>query len=185
MNKKQLRKKAMENRKNIPEDIRNSIENILCMNLLHTDLWKQSDVIGVTIATENEWDTTLLIETAWKEHKTICVPRTIREENKLIFYRLDDFSQLKRSSYNILEPAENGQEIEKNAIDLLIVPGLLFDKNGYRIGYGGGYYDRFLMDFQNKTVSLASEKQLVDHLPAEAHDIPVQYLVTENGLLKT
>lgn len=185
MDKKQLRKEAIHRQKSLPKEKKKQIELVLTSNLLTSNLWKESHTIGVTVSMSFEWDTLRIMKSAWKNNKTICVPQAIKEGNKLLFYRLDRLNELERSGYGILEPTENFTKIEKNDIDLLIVPGLLFDRNGYRIGFGGGYYDRFLVGFQNKTVSLLSEEQLIDQVPKTAHDIPVQYLVTEKGLLKT
>ena len=88
-------------------------------------------------------------------------------------------------NFGISEPdTQKAKEIDKNQIDLLLVPGLIFTRDGYRIGFGGGYYDRFLTDFVQPTVSLASTKQLVDDFPVEPFDIPVNYLLTEEGFVK-
>lgn len=185
MLKPELRKLMTGFLKKLPEWEKRDIEKQILKNLLSSSLWKDARTIGVTVSQGFEWNTRPIIESGWAQGKTVCVPRCIPKEKKLVFYVLDDFGQLEKSFYNLLEPkTEETAKVEKPQIDLLIVPGLVFDKNGYRIGFGGGYYDRFLSDFPNKTVSLAHSSQIREDLPIGSHDIPVQHLITETGKIK-
>ncbi|RKQ18863.1 5-formyltetrahydrofolate cyclo-ligase [Oceanobacillus bengalensis] len=159
-------------------------------NLLHylttSESWNQSETIGITVSHGFEWNTKAIIEAGWKHGKIICVPKCFPKEKKMVFYKLEHFDQLEVVYYNLLEPKpEETMEIEKQEMDLLIVPGVVFDKEGYRIGFGGGYYDRFLTDFQNITVSLLHSIQRLEGLPVEAHDLAVNYLITEKGISMT
>lgn len=185
MLKSELRKAMTGFLKKMAEQEKKDIEEKILQNLLSSSLWKDARTIGVTVSQGFEWNTRPIIESGWKQGKTICVPKCVPKEKKLIFYELEDFGQLEKSYYNLLEPeTEKTTKVEKPQIDLLIVPGLVFDKNGYRVGFGGGYYDRFLMDFPNKTVSLAHSGQIRGDLPVDSHDIPVQHLITETGKIK-
>lgn len=98
---------------------------------------------------------------------------------------MTDWSQINKDGYfGLDEPdVKKTTPVKKDAIDLLIVPGLVFTKKGYRVGFGGGYYDRYLTDFTQPTVSLVHTKQFVEDFPIEPFDIPVQYLVTEKGII--
>lgn len=184
MDKTELRKNAISMLKSISEAERKNIEEKLTHNIVKSDVWKQSDVVGITISNGFEWNTKPIIETAWNEGKSICVPKCRPEERKLDFYRINTYEQLEVVYYNLLEPIpEETQKVDKGMIELLIVPGLLFDRNGFRIGFGGGYYDRFLSDFPNNRISLASNAQIVEGLPAEPFDIPVDSIITESGFL--
>lgn len=183
--KQTLRKQIIHKIKNLTNSQKKAIELKMYKHLFNSFLWNDAKVIGITSSTSIEWNTAPIIERAWEEMKIVSVPKTISEKKTLKFYRINSFKELKKGYGNILEPYDNKSNyIEKNNIDLLIVPGVVFDQFGYRIGYGGGYYDRFLVDFPNYTVSLVSRLQLVDSLPVEAHDIPVQHLITEEGLRK-
>lgn len=169
----------------LPEVRKKQIEKKLSRNLFNSKLWKKANVIGLTCSTEIEWNTMPIIQKAWSEGKGVAVPKTDSTKSTMKFYLIKNEGQLKVGYGNILEPIiELSRFIDKFEIDLLIVPGIVFDKYGYRIGFGGGYYDRFLTNFTNETVSLLSSKQLVDKLPIEKHDINVQYLITETGLYK-
>lgn len=185
MDKSQLRKDTLEQLKQMPETERQAMITKLTDQLIESNSWKQATTIGVTISQGLEWDTKPIIETAWGQGKTVCVPKCQPKEKGLVFYQFHTYEQLETVYYRLLEPKpEESKRLEKYQIDLLIVPGLLFDRKGFRIGFGGGYYDRFLHDFPNETLSLTSEQQLVEHLPAESFDIPVNHIITENGLVK-
>lgn len=163
-------------------ETRSNIERRLRENLFSTTAWQKANTIGVTISLGAEWDTSHIIEKGWQLGKKICVPKCYPEEKKLVFYELESFEQLEIGFYNLKEPnVEKTKEVEKDEIELLIVPGVVFDKEGYRIGFGGGYYDRFLVDFSNKTISLAWSGQVVASLPIEEHDIAVGHVITERG----
>ncbi|GGB29321.1 5-formyltetrahydrofolate cyclo-ligase [Virgibacillus dakarensis] len=183
MNKPELRQSIITYLKQLSTVEKQTIEKKLASYLITLDTWKQAKTVGITISQQLEWDTKPIIETAWEEGKTVCVPKCLPKEKKLIFYEFYTYNQLETVYYHLLEPKpDESIEVEKDNIDLLLVPGLLFDKKGYRIGFGGGYYDRFLSDFPNQTVSITSERQVVDQLPKESFDIPVSRILTENGL---
>src|SRR5699024_5815524 len=112
-------------------------------------------------------------------------PKCYPNDKALKFYKLTSYNELEVVYYRLQEPdPERTTYIHKNDIDLLIVPGLLYNKEGYRIGFGGGYYDRFLVDFPHMTVSLASQYHVMEKMPVEMHDISVDYVITEKGFMK-
>ncbi|WP_404453017.1 5-formyltetrahydrofolate cyclo-ligase [Virgibacillus necropolis] len=183
MDKPQLRNKAITYLKSLSDNEKQSIEEKITYQLIHSDIWKKASSIGITISQGFEWNTKAIIDAAWKEHKQVSVPKCNPVNKELIFYQLDSYDQLEVVYYNLKEPNPDiSQATDKDRIDLLIVPGLLFDSNGYRVGFGGGYYDRFLTDFPNSTISLVSNNQIVQELPKEKFDLPVKYIVTENGI---
>lgn len=185
MNKTELRKTTIMQLKNISDAERNVIEDKLLNNLLAYDGWKQARSIGVTVSNGFEWSTRPIIETAWKEHKVVYVPKCLPKMRKMDFYQIHTYDQLEIVYYNLLEPKPDAcKKVDKQNIDLLIVPGLLFDQQGYRVGFGGGYYDRYLADFPNHTVSLASANQVVRNVPAESFDIPVDTIITDKGSIR-
>lgn len=144
--------------------------------------WKNADTIGITISKMPEVDTYQIIRKAWEENKRIAVPKCIPETKTMVFRALTAFNELESVYYGLFEPiVELTKEVPKEEIDLMIVPGLGFTKEGYRIGFGGGYYDRYLQDYKGKTLSLAFSLQIVPSLPIEPHDIPVSKIITERG----
>ncbi|WP_099158509.1 5-formyltetrahydrofolate cyclo-ligase [Virgibacillus ndiopensis] len=184
LDKLQLRKSAIAKLKKIKENEKRAIEQKLKHYLTTSAAWENATTIGITVSQGFEWNTKPLIEEAWEQGKIVCVPKCEPKEKLLTFYQLKSYDQLEIVYYNLLEPKpKETKKVDKNDIDLLVVPGLVFAKNGIRIGFGGGYYDRYLTNFLNQTISLASIHQLVDSLPFESFDIPVNQLVTENGII--
>lgn len=184
MEKSQLRKQMAHTLQLIPLFKRKNIEDQLLNHLCAQNFWKNATIIGITISQDSEWNTRPIIEAAWQQGKKVCVPKCYPDKKKLSFYQIESYEQLEVVFYNLQEPIPNETTyIDKKHIELLIVPGLVFDQNGFRIGFGGGYYDRFLKDFTNPTVSLISKRQLVDRVPREHFDIPVQHIITEDGKL--
>lgn len=184
LEKEQLRASMRKKLESLTTEEKKLIEQNITEELLSSNLWKQSKIIGITISRHVEWNTSKIIKEAWDQGKVICVPKSYPKEHKMIFYKINSFEQVEKQYHDLLEPIPNKSErINKKQIDLLIVPGLLFDRNGFRIGFGGGYYDRFLTDFPNETLSLLSQLQLVDKIPTDAYDIPVKYLVVENEII--
>ena len=104
----------------------------------------------------------------------------------MTFREITSFSQLEVVYYGLQEPVEEQTSaVIHNEIDLLFVPGLSFETKGYRLGHGGGYYDRYLAQYQGETVSLAFPVQVVDEIPVEPFDIPVQKIVTNKWVIET
>lgn len=152
--------------------------------LFQSELWKEADIIGAYLSFGIEWDTRNIIAEAFRSGKRIVIPKTLPKTKMMDFYEITDKWEVKKGHFGIQEPIINETtQIHKDEIDLLIVPGLIFSEDGYRIGFGGGYYDRFLIDFVHPTVSLVSKKQLETTLPINEYDLPVNYLITEDGMI--
>lgn len=141
---------------------------------LASQLFKEAKVIGAYLPGTIECSLDLIFKTAWQKQKKVVAPRAYMK--KMFFYPLEENTEKVRSSFGILEPVAT-TEVLKETIDLLIVPGLIFNEAHYRIGFGGGYYDRFLQDFKGKTVSLVFPEQQGVFSP-ESFDIPIQELIT-------
>ena len=140
--------------------------------------WKQAETIGITVAVHPEPETKFIIEQAWIKGKRVAVPKCIPSSKKLDFRYITSFSELETVYFGLQEPVTTTEHATKEDISLLIVPGLAFTRKGYRLGFGGGYYDRFLSDYKGKLLSLAFELQLMEYLPIECHDIPVSKIIT-------
>jgi 5-formyltetrahydrofolate cyclo-ligase len=126
-----------------------------------------------------------LIRWGWGEGKRIAVPLCRPEKGELITCRIDGFDELERGHYGIREPKANLlRPISRGEIDAVVVPAVAFDRRGYRVGYGGGYYDRFLPEApQAAKIGVAFACQIVAAIPAGPHDVPVDRIVTEEGTI--
>lgn len=150
--------------------------------LYQSEEWIQSDCIAITISKDLEISTIPIIEQAWIEGKRVAVPKCHPHDKTMTFRFLFDFSQLEKVYNDLQEPIEAITEVAlKEELDLIIVPGIAYDRLGYRIGFGGGYYDRFLQNYSGKTISLLFEEQFYNQLPYESFDLPVQKLILPNG----
>jgi 5-formyltetrahydrofolate cyclo-ligase len=128
-----------------------------------------------------------LIRRGWDEGKRIVVPHCRPEWREMAACRIDAFDELEPGHYGIRAPkADFLRPIPKGEIDVVVVPAVAFDRRGYRVGYGGGYYDRFLPDVPRAaTIGAAFAAQIVPEIPAGPHDIPVGTIVTEAEVIVT
>ncbi|WP_281864312.1 5-formyltetrahydrofolate cyclo-ligase [Planomicrobium okeanokoites] len=150
--------------------------------LLKDEAFQQAEVIGLTISAFPEVDTHRLIEECWKAGKKTVVPKCEPLSRSMDFRNIDSFDQLETVYMKLQEPIiEQTEPVKPDQIDLLIVPGVVFSRDGYRIGFGGGYYDRYLTNYRGFTISLAFAAQIKEYVPVEGHDIPVQRICTEYG----
>ena len=148
--------------------------------LFRLSKFKKALTILFYVSYDNEVYTHEMIKECIEDKKNIIVPKSDKENRQLILSKLNSFEDLKPGSYDILEPKKDKvQEVSIHDIDLIIVPGVGFDKSGYRIGHGKGYYDNLLRDSANTLhIGLAFESQIVKKIPTETHDLPVQKIVT-------
>jgi len=154
--------------------------------------FRSAQTVMLYAAFRGEVDTGALMERVIAEGKTLVLPRSIRETRKLEPCRVQDpFAQLAPGSYGILEPVPGTETVPADRVDLVAVPGVAFDRRGNRLGYGAGYYDRFLRGYGDSSqgrrpvaAGLAFEFQIVDGLPSGEHDCPVDILITECGVLR-
>ena len=173
--KQELRKKYREIRNGITDVVRHNESKIICHRLTESSWYQETDVVFCYLSYGSELETNSLIQKALTDGKTVAVP--VIKENEMIFCRIYQDTEYRQNAYGISEPlAEEIVEPELFDSVLLILPGLCYDKNGGRIGYGGGYYDRYISKHTStakfQTVSLALSCQFYDgYIPMEEHDI--------------
>tara|TARA_Y100000310_G_C20594468_1_gene769770 strand:+ start:433 stop:1002 length:570 start_codon:yes stop_codon:yes gene_type:complete len=150
--------------------------------------FKKAKNIMLYVSFNNEVDTQEMIkELLINKEKNIVVPYVVKNNPILQLSELKNFNELAAKTFGILEPKENYiREFNHKKLDLIILPGIVFDQNGHRIGYGYGYYDRFLkkLDKKVKKIGIAFEFQLVDEIAEEKHDVPVDVIITERRVLR-
>ncbi|MDR2503717.1 MAG: 5-formyltetrahydrofolate cyclo-ligase [Deltaproteobacteria bacterium] len=194
-------------RRALPEEEAARLSVLLQRRVLDLVLWRQARGVGLYVSARGEAGTDLLLEAAWTEGKKVFLPRVIPDRvGEMVWAGCRGREQLKLGAYGLWEPDpaqcppalftnEAGQgEVERPPAasaalpwpELFLLPGLAFDRQGRRLGQGGGYYDRFLAGAKPAgvfTVGLAYTFQLVDALPAAHWDQPVQAVCTENGFI--
>jgi len=153
--------------------------------------FKKAKNIMFYVSFNNEADTIETIKELLKNKgenkKNIIVPYVEKNNPILQLSELKNFSDLEPKTFGIFEPKEcKIKKFDANKLDLVVVPGIVFDENGHRIGYGHGYYDRFLKKISSKAkkAGLAFDFQLIGKIPEEQHDIPVDFVITEKRIVK-
>ncbi len=156
----------------------------VAQRLFQDEDWIKASTVAITISKAPEVDTFQIIRKGWEQGKRIVVPKCEPKSRGLDFRELERFSQLESVYYGLFEPiVSDTMAVSTDEIDLVVVPGLAFTQNGYRLGFGGGYYDRFLANYQGNTISLAFEDQIVEEIPVESHDIPVRKIISSEGVI--
>ena len=178
--KSELRKQVLQEMKAIPRTQKVTLDLALTERFLQHPFYQEAKTIATYLSFPHEFQTQELIEQALKDGKKVLIPKTY-PKGRMDFVVYDP-QQLVKTSFGLLEPQGDLEVVDASQIDLIHVPGLAFTTEGYRIGYGGGYYDRYLKHFSGNTLSTVYPCQIRDFIP-EDHDIPVQeVLVDERNL---
>ena len=185
--KKEFRKKVINLRKEKDKDFIKHNSDIITDKLLNLDCIKNAKNIMLYLDFNNEVSTYSLIKKLLNLGKIVSSPITLKEERKLIPSQITDLKNgIQYGTYNIREPKpECSPAINIKDLDVVIVPAVAYDKNCYRLGYGGGFYDRFLENLRKDavTIGIAFDLQIFDEVPKEAHDAQLDYIVTESRIL--
>ena len=137
------------------------------------------------VSTASEVDTRTLIERALSDGKRVAVPYCIDGTRDLHFYLIGGLHELIPRTFGVLEPVpEKSRKLVDFSASMCIVPGLCFDRAGYRLGYGGGYYDRFLNKYGGISVGICHHQFLRQHLVRGRYDVACQYIITESGIIR-
>ena len=178
--KAELRKQVLQEMKAIPREQKQAIDQALTEGLLQHPFYQEANTIATYLSFPHEFQTQELIEQALKDGKKVLIPKTY-PKGRMDFVVYNP-QQLVKTSFGLLEPQGDLEVVDASQIDLIHVPGLAFTREGYRIGYGGGYYDRYLKHFPGHTLSTVYPCQIQDFI-SENHDIPVQeVLIDERNL---
>ncbi|MDU7194307.1 MAG: 5-formyltetrahydrofolate cyclo-ligase [Streptococcus sp.] len=178
--KAELRKKILQEMKALSQEQKQAMDRALTERFLRHPFYQEAKVIATYLSFSHEFQTQELIEQALKDDKKVLIPKTYpKGRMEFVVYHPQ---QLVKTSFGLLEPQGDLEVVEPSQIDLIHVPGLAFTTEGYRIGYGGGYYDRYLEHFAGHTMSTIYPCQ-VQEFNLENHDIPVQEVLTYEGNL--
>ena len=175
MNKQLLRKTIRERKRAMTEEEIQSRSAELCRKFLQSDAYRRCRTLYGYLPYNQEVRTVPILEQALADGKQVAVPKVYGDEMKFLY--LTDLSQVEKGYAGIPEPIADEPEA-KDPTALVLMPGLAFDPQGHRIGYGGGFYDRFLSrEPEHPTLALCYEFQIVEHLETEEFDIPVDTVI--------
>lgn len=160
-----------------------AIQSASIMNtLLQSDDYQKANSIFTYIGVKNEVETYELIESALSDHKKVAVPK-IFGKGLMKFYYMSTLEELILNRFGLLEPIQQNEEAISDLHTLMIVPGVAFDRSLNRMGFGAGYYDRYLSAHQySKAIALAYDFQMVSDFPAESWDIKMDAIITQKQI---
>lgn len=178
--KAELRSVYKRLRSQCPAEVKKELDRRLSQQFLSLDEYKSCKTLFAFVSTPIEVDTSVIISTALKDGKRVAVPKCRDKSGLMDFYYITSTDCLKKGAFSIMEPDEALCERVTDLSDgLCLVPGLCFDRQGYRIGFGKGYYDRFLEEFGGTTVGICYSRCIEKELPRGIFDRNTDILVTE------
>ena len=180
--KSDLRKKYKQLRKSIQN--KTELDRLICINFLQSDLYKKADAVLCYSSLPDEISTDLIINQALVDGKILALPVCTDNKGNMKFYIINSPSQLIAGSFSVMEPdTECCKPFSFSSFPVCVVPALCFDKKGYRIGYGKGYYDKFLKKFTSVSVGLCYNTFIEDALPCDEFDEKVDFIITQSNIL--
>ncbi|MTI88758.1 MAG: 5-formyltetrahydrofolate cyclo-ligase [Balneolaceae bacterium] len=184
--KEELRREILASRDTIPEEVWKRKSDQLVSQLMETDLFLKAQKIHcyVSMNQRREVNTHSFIKKLLAADKEVYVPVTNFEDGTLSHVRLHSFDDLSPNIWGVLEPTD-AEKVHIDVFDLIIVPMVAADKQGNRLGYGKGFYDRFLSHTEGIKVGLVFERFVQKEIPTEDFDVKLDVLITNKGILKT
>ena len=197
ISKEKVRKKAVETRDSIDEESRQQKSEEIAKKILEADWFKEADIVLSYHAFRSEVEVDTLNRAVLTQGKKLYMPKTYVKENQILFFEITDLSKLKRGYQKIWEPTGEEPEFSFETVKeeqkkvLMIMPGTAYDARGYRMGYGGGYYDRYLnaheaewkmIDFMTVFAAFSEQKMIL--IPGERCDVKPDVIVTEKEIMQ-
>lgn len=185
--KNRIRDKYRALRKAMDPDTKKHFDQRICDKFISLTSYRFADVLLMYAPLPDEIDVLPILADALSRGKTVAFPRCNDLEHTMTYHIVEDISQLKKGAFGIMEPSPDlpvfipSQHKELNM--LCFIPALCFDRQGYRLGYGKGYYDRYLTDFSGAKMGVCYQCCLVDSLPRGKYDTAVDFLLTEKGVI--
>lgn len=181
--KAQLRDKYKQMRRDMPSDVKASKDRRIAERITRLWQYRQNEVLLTYVSTPIEVDTRRIIERALKDGKRVAVPRCVPDTRNMEFYFIDGLDELQPGCFGVLEPQPNPEKLLTDfRAGLCLVPAFSYDWHGFRLGYGKGYYDRFLSRFHGNIIGICYSEGIRPTLPHGRFDRAVELLVTDRFL---
>lgn len=178
--KKQLRSELLSRQKSLSLEYKKEASEKIAEKVFENRDYLKADTIFIYSGMANEVDTSIIITDALSKGKRVTIPKTI-SFGYMEAWRIKSLDDLEPGKYGILEPIAGSEVIKPEHIDLGFLPCLSFRKDGYRLGYGGGFYDIFLAKSNFKKIIIAFDKMMCEDIPIDQHDIKTDVIITEDG----
>lgn len=179
-NKSEIRETILKERSKLTAIEKKALDKLIFKNIIESSIFKEAKVIFIFVSFKDEVNTHNIINYALELGKRICVPRVVNLKSGMEVLYINSLKELTKNKMGILEPKDSVDFVKKEDIDLAIVPGLAFDLQGGRLGYGGGFYDRYFENSNFKKLAIGYEFQIIDSVPKEKHDKLIDGIFTEN-----
>ena len=182
----EIRKQHLERRAKIPAEVRAVRDRKICNHILSSAAYRYADIILLYYPIKGEVDVLAVMEAAIASGKKVAFPRCCEQDRSMTFHYVSSKEDFEKGAYGLREPFASLPsfdpltEGEKNV--LCVVPAVVYDRKGYRIGYGGGYYDRFFGVFKPASIGVAYEEFIVKNVPHGRYDISVDVVASERGI---
>ena len=185
MDKNILRREAINKRNELYLEIKSKYDNLILKKVIDSDIYKNSESIFIYVSFGSEVDTKEIINYALMDNKKIYVPKTDKSKKEMKAIRIHSLDKMIVDKWGILEPIDVDKNKFGEKFDLIIMPGVVFDRSGNRIGYGGGYYDKYISAIKCKSVklALAYDFQVINKIESEEHDINVDCIITNDKFI--
>jgi 5-formyltetrahydrofolate cyclo-ligase len=187
MNKQQIRSEMKQFLAALSTEDRHARSHSACAHLAGTYAFRHSQTIMLYLSMPGEMDTATLALTAWEDGKSVVVPRMDWESKRMVPIEICSLDAgFETVGPGVRQPIE-GKKVSLGIIDLIVIPGLAFDRHGYRVGRGKGFYDRFLAqrEFAGTRCGLCFHEQMLSEtIPNEPHDVPMDVVVTDREMLQ-
>lgn len=179
--KDRIRKEILAYRSQLSPESRTTASLQIIEKLVASDLYQHAKVIFAFVPFRHEVEIESLFEACWADQKEIYVPKVDPKQKSMQFYRIQEWEDLEQGHYGIREPKAVCHPYTSGRIDLILMPGAAFDRAKSRLGYGAGYYDRYLRQLEGRPFLLAPAfaMQIIEEVPTDEWDCPVDRIVTE------
>lgn len=177
MKKNDLRKQILQRLNYLKDNATGKIQRqaVIYRQLFAHHKWQSATCVGMIRSTDLELDTKPIMQQAFLDGKKVVVPKSFAN-HQMIFYQVTENTDYYVTKFGVEEP-DSTLEVPADQIDLLIVPGVVFRQSGYRIGYGGGYFDCYLSKYNHDTLSLVFKEQINEDWQVDDYDVPVSELI--------
>lgn len=183
--KDELRKSYLEARGAMDRDVKAERDAAICKGAQNLVSFRFAQFVLLYAATDSEIDVSALAEAAFAAGKRVAFPRSDKETHTMCYHFVDSLDELSRDTYGILEPPRDAPVYDperESGSAVCFVPGLLYDKAGYRLGYGKGFYDRYLSSFSGGKIGVIYSDYILPSVPRGRYDVAVDILLTEKGV---
>ncbi len=180
--KQDLRARSKERRRNMPSEEKQMLDRAIADNVRRLKEYRPAKTILIYMSTPIEVDTIGIIKNAWEDGKRVAVPRCIPDSRDMEFHYIDNLDCLSVGTFSVLEPDSSLPIVTDFSGCLMIVPGMHFDMKGYRIGYGKGYYDRYMVRFTGISAGICYSNELKPFLYHGRYDRHVDIIVTDKRI---